>query len=140
MGTIRKARKEDAPSLFTLLNTFTEELPYFYTSALERDASQILVYEEDGTLIGALKLSFRKRKSTRGPRIAAIAVKKSHQRKGIGRALVEAALKELATQGYPEVWAYVKPSNGKGAEFFLRVGFQEVGEADGLRSFWKPLM
>lgn len=140
MGTIRKARKEDAPSLFTLFNTFSRELPFFYTRALERDAPQIFLYEEDGTIVGALKLSFQKWRSTRGPRIAAIAVKKSHQGKGIGRALVEAALKELTDQGYREVWAYVKPSNRGASKFFRKMGFQEVGEALGLRSFWKPLM
>ncbi|HRK71529.1 MAG TPA: GNAT family N-acetyltransferase [Micropepsaceae bacterium] len=56
------------------------------------------------------------------------------QRRGVGRALNDAALAELKSRGGSRVWLDVVAGNEKAIAFYLAMGWREYGreEADGL--------
>jgi ribosomal-protein-alanine N-acetyltransferase len=63
--------------------------------------------------------------------IESIAVAPEQQRRGIGRALLAAAMRELSRRGVAEVFLEVRASNQAARTLYRRAGFAECGRRTG---------
>ena len=62
---------------------------------------------------------------SRDGHIISIAVQPQHRRRGIGRELIEEAVRRFHLK---KLWAEVRRSNGGAQSFYLKLGFKIVGE------------
>ena len=83
------------------------------------------VWVEDGTLAGNLSLIPLVRNHRRVFLIANVAVHPAYRRRGIGRALTEAALQEIRQMDGPEVWLQVRQENTSAYQLYRSLGFEE---------------
>ena len=65
---------------------------------------------------------------TKEGHIISIAVHRQHRRRGIGKELLQMAMKDPALK---KVWAEVRRSNQGAQAFYLRMGFRITGEVPG---------
>ncbi len=118
--TIRRARTEDAPSLHTLELLDDHELP----------AGDALVAEQDGEIAGFCSITAPSRDDDGGDRtceVAAIYVEPAHWRRGVGSALLIAALQEVRAARWEEVTLWVFAENEAARAFYGRFGFEPDG-------------
>jgi N-acetylglutamate synthase len=54
-----------------------------------------------------------------------LAVANSHRRRGVGKALVQAAASKLKTQGIRKCWIIILPDNKDGRRFWKSIGWKE---------------
>ncbi|MCD6518401.1 MAG: N-acetyltransferase [Anaerolineae bacterium] len=117
---IRKALVQDVPAMARLINWFASQ-----GQMLPRSHHQIYQYlrdfivaEEDGEIVGcgALHIVWEDLAEVRS-----LAVQESHQRRGIGRRLVQALLQEARELGLPRVFALTYQQT-----FFEELGFHVV--------------
>jgi GNAT superfamily N-acetyltransferase len=89
----------------------------------------VLVAEEDGELAGvaALAIPARELDEPGIGEIAVLYVHPSHWRRGIGRALVDAAGAELRDGGCDEAVLWVFEANASGRGFYAALGFSPDG-------------
>lgn len=85
------------------------------------------VWVEDGRVVG--NVSFRRAATTGGWMIGNVAVHPRWQGRSIGRALVEAALEEIAARGGVWVGLEVRADNAPARRLYERLGFEPVGES-----------
>lgn len=96
---------------------------------LERDEGRVLVAELDGEVVGVVHV-LASRDAEAGPRcgeIEAIHLDPRVWDRGIGRALMEAALAHLADEGFSEVTLWVLVGNERAMRFYDRCGFAPDG-------------
>jgi len=62
--------------------------------------------------------------------IAEVSVARSHQKRGIGAALIAAAVDHARTKGYPAVTLTTYRDLPGNAPFYARLGFEEIGPAE----------
>lgn len=86
---------------------------------LQRDSDLFLVAVEGDEIAGVVMGAWDGRRGW----INHLAVKPSHQRTGIGRALIGELEKRLAERGARKVNAQVYRRNGKSVDFFNSVGY-----------------
>ena len=127
---IRKARVPDVPDIQRLVNSFAERdamLPRSL-SALYESIRDFYVVENGGAVVGCCALHVTWEDLAE---VKSLAVDESAQRKGYGRALVEACLAEAREMGVPRVFAltYIP-------EFFERAGFARVDKATLPHKIW----
>ena len=86
---------------------------------LMRNPATCFVAEKDGKIIGVILSGHDGRRGF----IHHTAVDSNEQRKGVGTALVEAAISALKNEGICKVILVVFRKNGKGNEFWEKIGF-----------------
>ncbi len=128
--TVRAAGPADAPAVAALLIEFNGEgLP---AEALARRMEEVqgletaFLGEWDGEAAGLLVLRIAPTLSGAEPwaEITEMVVRPQFRRRGIGRALVEAALDCGRQRGCREFHLLVDPSNLAGQAFYTELGFQ----------------
>jgi aminoglycoside 6'-N-acetyltransferase I len=101
------------------------------------DAPIVLIAEAEGRLVGFLELDFRKYaagcSSSPVPFIEGWYVEPALQRRGIGRALVEAAEARARAMGHHEIASDADLENNDGIAAHLALGFEEVERVACLR-------
>ena len=94
------------------------------------DRPIVFVAEEDENLVGFLELDFRKYApdclSSPVPFIEGWYVEPAWQRRGVGRALVEAAEARALELGYTEIASDVEIDNAGSIAAHLALGYEEV--------------
>ena len=127
---IRKAKVAEAKTIQKLINSFAKE-----GKLLPRSLSEIydnlrdfFVFEEDGRILGVCALHICWEDLAE---IRSLAVQEDAGRKGVGRQLVEACLKEAKELGVKKVFllTYI-PS------YFRKLGFYEVDKATLPHKIW----
>jgi aminoglycoside 6'-N-acetyltransferase I len=90
----------------------------------------VLVAETEGRVVGFLELDFRKYapgcQSSPVPFIEGWHVEPAFQRRGIGRALVEAAEARARAMGYPEIASDAELDNADGIAAHRALGYEEI--------------
>jgi ribosomal protein S18 acetylase RimI-like enzyme len=121
---IRKAIPADFPAVLALWDQArsghaeTEDT----LEALERlEHGALLVYERDGTIVGALIAAFD---GWRG-NLYRLAVNHSHRREGIARALVAAGEERLHELGAPKVTALVGRGDTQAEGLWRAAGYKD---------------
>ncbi len=85
------------------------------------------VWVEDGRVVG--NISFRRAATAGGWMIGNVAVHPQWRGRSIGRALVEAALEDIAARGGIWVGLEVREDNPTARRLYERLGFEPVGES-----------
>lgn len=102
----------------------------YFGKALGKDT--ILVAEEDGFLLGYVEfgdLALNLEKATIGDQeLSRLYVRAEHQRKGIGKALLEAALENTRLRNAKSVYLDVWEKNEGARKLYENYGFKETGE------------
>ena len=122
--TIRPAGFEDAESIFKLIKRYPEELLARPISDIVQNIDRFLVCDVDSTVAGTVSWQILPEIGTpRQPsvEIQSLAVDKRYQGRGLGRALVFAALQRVDSLHPFQVIALTFSP-----EFFRKVGFREV--------------
>jgi amino-acid N-acetyltransferase len=130
MFIVRDALMTDAVEIHQLLMEYTSDglvlprsLPEIYQNIRE-----FVVAEEDGVLVGICGLHIWWKDLAE---VRSLAVRKGMEKKGIGRKLVDACLKEARSLGLKKVFALTyRP------DFFSRVGFIEVDKSELPQKVW----
>lgn len=115
-----------------------EETRRYFEQRLETPV--VLVAEVSGRVVGFLELDYRKYApgcaSSPVPFIEGWHVEPGLQRRGIGRALVEAAEAHARAGGYHEIASDAEVENADGIAAHLAIGYEEV---ERVVCFRKPL-
>lgn len=90
------------------------------------------VWEEDGEIVGNLSLRRALPTSTKGRLIGNVVVRPDYRGRGIGRALMEAALDEARRQGAHWVGLEVRADNEVACGLYRKLGFRTVGQTQHL--------
>ena len=91
------------------------------TKYLARNPDTCFVAEEKGHIVGAILMGHDGRRGC----ISHTAVLPDYQRRGIGKTMVETALKALKAQGINKVNLVVFADNKKGNTFWEKMGFTQ---------------
>lgn len=131
---IRKAEVEDVKSIYKLLEYFSNKellLPRSFAELYD-NLRDYIVAEEDGEIIGCCALHPCWEELGE---IKSLAIKESHQGKGISRKLVDFCLKEAPQLGLKKIFVltYVP-------DFFKIFGFQEIPKDDLPHKVWKECL
>jgi GNAT superfamily N-acetyltransferase len=134
--TIRPARREDLPALLALLRD--DALAAFaeppdepaHAAALDEilasPSSELLVVEEDGRVAGSCQLDFLRRLARRGGltmEIESVHVHSSVRGRGLGAALIRAALARARARGCSRVQLTSQLRRTDARRFYERLGF-----------------
>ncbi len=84
-----------------------------------------MVWEQSGKVIGNLSLIPQYFQNRRMYLIANVAVHPEYRRRGIGRALTQAALEEIDRRGRMETWLQVDENNPAAVNLYRGMGFRE---------------
>jgi len=86
--------------------------------------------EADGTLVGFVMLA-EQTEHLPDPYLWRLLIDRAHQRRGIGRMVVEALVGRLRTEGAGRLMVSWNPGPGTPEPFYRRLGFVPTGELDG---------
>jgi ribosomal protein S18 acetylase RimI-like enzyme len=137
MTAVRPARAEDGPALREIERvTMTAaaspapappEVPDFFRRGLE--PVDVLVAEDGGAVVGYVTLEQSWPVAAHGHvlDVAGLGVHPAHQRRGIGRALVEAAAAEAARRGARKLSLRVLAPNLAARGLYASCGFEVEG-------------
>jgi len=133
---VRKARREDLPAVIVINRVaLPENYPeWFFEDHLSRWGDAFYVAEVDGKIVGYVMSrveygasSFDMRRMVRKGHIVSIAVLPGYRRRGIGTALMKAALSSLKDHySCEEVYLEVRVSNEPAIRLYEKLGFQKV--------------
>lgn len=133
---IRRAERQDIPAVIRINRlTLPENYPeWFFYEHLERWGDAFYIAVVGGEVVGYVMSRvehgisvFNSFKLVRKGHIVSIAVLPEHRRKGIGTALMKAALKSLREiYGCDEVYLEVRVSNTPAIRMYERLGFKKV--------------
>jgi amino-acid N-acetyltransferase len=117
---VRPARIADAKAISALINCYAEHDKMLFRSLAEiyENLQMFLVVEVDDVVVGCCALEIIWSDLAE---IKSLAVASGQKGKGLGRALVEAAMAQAGQLGVPRVFALTLE-----AKFFERVGFDVV--------------
>ena len=124
---VRKAKFSDAYGIFELIQEHPDELISSSISNVSQNIDRFFVYEEAGKIFGCVSWSILPEiGKPKAPtlEIKSLAVHKSYQKKGIGRALVTSAIDNIKDFKPTQIIAL---TFAKG--FFEKLGFTEVDKA-----------
>ena len=130
-GVLRKARIRDAEEIQFLINEYAKQglmLPKTLQNLYE-DIREFWVYEEEGKIVGtcALKIFWDNLAEIRS-----LAVSPGHTGRGIGTALVKAALKEARELEIERVFTLTYQ-----VEFFKKLGFKVIDKETLPQKIWR---
>jgi ribosomal-protein-alanine N-acetyltransferase len=130
--TLRKCSAADIPSVM-LVNERTLPEHYsdvFYYDILDSFPEGFLVAESAGKVVGYLMMrvefGFSNIKGfslTKKAHVVSVAVLKEHQRKGLGRALMEEGHEAVTVKGCREVFLEVRASNTPAIDLYKKLGY-----------------
>lgn len=132
---IREARLEDLDQVIAInMEALPEHYPrVFWEEHVKRWNKAFLVAEVNGLIVGYIMCrvewgwGFTKNKLLRKGHVISIAVRKEFRRKGIGKALMEKAMKALKEEyGAEEVYLEVRVSNKPAINLYEKLGFKIV--------------
>ncbi len=133
---IRRARREDLPAVIVINRVaLPENYPeWFFQDHLERWGDAFYVAEAGGKVVGYVMSRveygaslFDARRLVRKGHIVSIAVLPGYRRRGIGTALMKAALRALRERyGCEEVYLEVRVSNEPAIRLYEKLGFRKV--------------
>jgi ribosomal protein S18 acetylase RimI-like enzyme len=83
------------------------------------------VWQEEDRVVGNLSLIPHRRDGERLYLIANVAVLPEHRKRGIARALTQAALEEIEDRGQKETWLQVDEDNAAAVGLYRSMGFRE---------------
>lgn len=155
--TIRKVTPDDLPALCTLLDEIqvlhAQALPHIFRtgdvsshslehlrSVMDNPSVALFVAEEEGQVIGLIEVCVMQTADDpllvprRYAKVETIVVSAAHQRKGVGRALMEHAHDWARERGLDEVMLGVWEFN-QGAIAF----YEELGYTTAFRRMWRRL-
>jgi ribosomal-protein-alanine N-acetyltransferase len=123
---VRKFRPEDADAVMAIAAESPEAANWSkesYLRSAKVNGSLTLAMEAEGEVSGFLV----GRQIGDQAEVFNLAVKYKHRRKGVGTALLAAALEEFALAGAKRVYLEVRESNSGGIAFYDRHGFAKTG-------------
>ena len=131
MALIRKSRLNDLHAIHALVNEFAKEglmLPLSVGDLTER-LRDFLVAEEDGEVVGSVAVHIIWETLVE---LRSLAVAREHQKRGLGKKLVEAAMEEARSLGATEIFTltYIPP-------FFEKFGFRRIDRATLPHKIWQ---
>ena len=91
------------------------------------------VWEENGSIVGNVSLIPYRHQKQRYYLIANVAVHPDARRRGLGRALTEAAINHARQRRADQIWLHVRDDNPGAIRLYLRLGFQELAR----RTHWR---
>jgi len=91
------------------------------------------VWEENGQIIGNVSLIPYREKKQKVFLIANVAVRQDYRRRGIGRALTEAAVRHAQARNALATWLHVRDDNPGAIALYLSLGFEELAR----RTSWQ---
>lgn len=126
---MRPVRPGDLPAL---LRIEREAFPVPWSErafrmVMRRDPGAVLVAERSGRVAGYAALWV----SADEAELADLAVAPEHRRRGVGRTLLRACLREAAARGAREIFLQVRESNGPARSLYRGAGFREAGRRTG---------
>ena len=92
-----------------------------------RQAGDLLVFEDDGTMVGAINVVRRKHRLRHVAYLGSLAVRPDRTGQGIGTAIVTTVLNLLQTEGMRRVEILVAKDNAKAIGLFELLGFAIEG-------------
>jgi amino-acid N-acetyltransferase len=127
---IRKARISDLRFIQKFINDFAkkEEMLPRSLNELYETVRDFIVCEEQGTINGVCALHIMWEDLAE---IRSLAVDKYHQKKGIGKKLIQQCLKEARALGIKKVFALTY-----NPEFFKKLGFIDIDKASLPQKIW----
>jgi len=134
--TLRKVRREDLPSVIVVNRVaLPENYPeWFFEDHISRWSDAFYVALVDGKIVGYVMSrveygtsNFDPHRLVRKGHIVSIAVLPGYRRRGIGTALLRAALRSLKERyGCEEAYLEVRVSNEPAIKLYEKHGFQKV--------------
>ncbi|MFN3505588.1 MAG: N-acetyltransferase [Caldimicrobium sp.] len=127
---IRKAKLSDVKYIYKLILHFSKKgdvIPRPLSELYEK-VREFFVAEDKDLIIGVCSLHILWEDLAE---IRSLVVNEENQRKGIGRKLVEASLKEARDLGIPKI--FVLTTN---PDFFKKLGFKEVSKQELPQKVW----
>ncbi|MGD0282975.1 MAG: N-acetyltransferase [Dissulfurispiraceae bacterium] len=128
---IRKATIADAKDIRQLVNEFAkkEEMLPLALNGLYEGIRDFIVYDDNGVISGVCALHVLWEDLAE---VRSLAVRESHQQRGIGKALVRKCLTEAEDIGIKKIFALTyRP------EFFKKIGFKEIDRAKLPHRVWE---
>jgi phosphinothricin acetyltransferase len=138
--TIRPATEDDAPAVVSIYAPYVEETAISFEDtppapvemaariARCRTRWQWLVAEVDGAVVGyAYGSQHRERAAYRWSVEVSAYVERRHHRQGVGRALYEVLLPDLADKGFCTAFAGMTVPNEASARLHAAMGFSPIG-------------
>lgn len=127
---VRNAKISDAKAISALINCYAEHDKMLFRSLAEiyENLQMFLVAQEDETVVGCCALEIIWSDLAE---IKSLAVAPGQKGKGLGRALVAAAVNQARQLGVPRVFALTLEPR-----FFERVGFSIVAKEDLPMKVW----
>lgn len=101
-------------------------------SAIKENPDSIIVAEYNGNLVGVAEIAFGKISpvgNITAPELSKLYILEWFCGNGIGQKLLQETEKTMALRGIPEVWLWVLSSNDRAINFYLRSGYQKIGNA-----------
>ena len=92
-----------------------------------REAGDLLVFEDNGTMVGAINVVRRKHRLRLVAYLGSLAVRPDRSGQGIGKAIVTTVLNLLQTEGMRRVEILVAKDNAKAIGLFKSLGFAIEG-------------
>jgi len=133
---IRRALPEDEDIILRLLslipaneNLSEAEIHAAHIRFQESTAIDVLVAERQGEIAGFLVLSYVSALTGLRAWVDDVAVSPSHRRKGIGQAMVEAAIQRASRRGATHLFMDTSRGNPDAMDFYRTCGFEEDGVA-----------
>ncbi len=132
---IREARLDDLDQVIAInMEALPEHYPrVFWEEHVKRWGKAFLVAEVNGYIVGYIMCrvewgwGFTKNKLLKKGHVISIAVREAFRRRGIGRALMEKAMKALReVYGAEEVYLEVRVSNKPAISLYEKLGFKIV--------------
>ena len=131
---IRDARPEDAEALARLLGQLgypaeVDDVARRAERMAKSDDDRLVVAELDSQVVGlaGIHVSLSVEYDDPAAKLSAIVVDERHRRRGIGEALVEAAVAEARARGCCLIFLTTAERRADAHAFYARLGFEETG-------------
>ncbi|CAN7180533.1 GNAT family N-acetyltransferase [Phyllobacterium sp. LjRoot231] len=129
LHTYAKAGVRDVLSRYAMAE-FTEARLF---NEIADETKRIVVCEIDGCLAGYVKIAFNARCPIRNvsqPEVETLYVQEHFHRRGIGSALLEAAIEACRSYGHSGMWLLVNHENVRARKFYEDKSFEKIGSSD----------
>lgn len=131
---IREFRPADLSDVVSINRTCLPEnyAPSFFLEHHYENPRIFLVAEADGKVVGyamcrmEFGLSNFKKMFARKGHVISLAVLENYRRRGVGYALMQEAIKNMAESGASEVYLEVRVSNAQAISLYKKLGFTTV--------------
>ncbi|MBI4258394.1 MAG: ribosomal protein S18-alanine N-acetyltransferase [Thaumarchaeota archaeon] len=137
---IRQCTRQDLPNVirinFATLPEHYSDL--FFEELLKESPETFIVADSYDTIVGYImcRIEFgfsnvKKFGLARKGHIVSVSVVEEHRKKGLGRALMEEAMRGMVTRGCSEVFLEVRVSNTSAISIYQKMGFPTTSRLEG---------